>query len=327
MRRDMRVKGFQNIVLAVCALFFLGSAAQAEMLDRIVAVVNDDIITLTELNTAFAPYEDNIVKSYKGQDLDKVLRQQKGLLLQQMIDALLIEQEAKKAGPGIAVSDGEIDEVLRDMLAKNKVTLDEYMKRLAAEGQTLQKIKKEIRSQMLRMRLLRREVQARVLVTDEEIGRYYDSHRGEYEGKEAVRIFQILLPVPEHADEATQRKIRVQALEIRKRIVNGEPFEEMLRQGPVAAQAGDVGFIERGTILPEVEQAAFGLEKDQVSDVIQTEVGLHIIRVVDKRGAGFKPLTVVREEIKTRIEDEKVAKKYDEWIADVRKRAFVDIKL
>ena len=323
----MRVKSFQKIILAVFVILFLCPAARAAMLDRIVAVVNDDIITLAELNAAFAPYEGGIEENYKGPDKQKYVEQQKTLLLKQMIDAMLIEQEAKKAGAAVAVKDDEIEEVFRNMLAKNNVTMDEYTKRLASEGQTLQNIKKDIRSQMLRMRLLRSEVQAKVLVTDEEIGQYYDQHRDKYEGKEAVRIFQLLLPVPKDADAAARRKIEALANEMHQRILKAEPLEDLIARGQAGMQAVDVGFIERGTILPEVEKAAFGLEIGQISDVIESEVGLHIIRVVDKRGAGLKPIQTVRDEIKAIIEDEKVAKKYDEWIEDIRRKAFIDIRL
>ncbi|RPH31147.1 hypothetical protein EHM92_09230, partial [bacterium] len=206
----------------------------------------------------------------------------------------------------------------------------DYQKKLAAEGNTLENVKKEIKGQMLRMRLLRREVQSRILITDQEIGEFYDKHRQDYEGKEAVRIKQILLPVRADADKKERERIRNQALQLRERILKGEPFEQLAAQfskGPAAAQGGDIGFVERGVILPEVEKAAFGLSVGQLSEVIETEMGFHMIAVVDKRGAGLKPLPVVRNEIKAKIEDEKISKKYDEWIDGIRKRSFIDIRL
>jgi parvulin-like peptidyl-prolyl isomerase len=93
------------------------------------------------------------------------------------------------------------------------------------------------------------------------------------------------------------------------------------------AGGGDIGFVERGAILPDVEKAAFNLPVGGVSDVIESEMGFHIIVVVDKRGEGLKPLPVVRDEIKAKIEDEKIAKKYDEWIAGIRKKSFIDVRL
>jgi len=221
-------------------------------------------------------------------------------------------------------------DVINNMLVKNNATMEVYLKKLAEDGNTLEAVKKEIKTQMLRMKLLRREVQSKILITDEEIGEYYDKHRQDYEGKEAVRLKQILLPAPVGMNAAARDAIRQQARQIHDRILKGESFEMLAAQyskGPAAAEGGDIGFVERGVILPEVEKAAFGLPVGQLSSVIETEIGFHIIAVVDKRGEGLKPLPVVRNEIKAKIEDEKITKKYDEWIEGIRKKSFIDIRL
>ena len=318
----------------LAAILLIGlacGAVAAEVTDRIVAVVNDEVITLGELNRGFEPYAQNIEANYKGNDKEATLQQNKKVFLQRLIDQLLIEQQAKKAGAGFtAVSDEEVMNVVRDMLAKNNLSMENYVKKLAAEGNSLEAVKKEIRGQMLRMRLLRREVQSKIVITDEEIGDFYDKHRQDYEGAEAVRIKQILLPVAAGADNKTRESVKAQARQLRENISKGEPFEILAAQyskGPAAAQGGDIGFVERGVMVPEVEKAAFSLPAGQVSEVIETEMGFHIIAVVDKRGAGLKPLPMVRNEIKAKIEDEKVAKKYDEWMEDLRKKSFIDVRL
>ena len=325
------VKFFKIGLAAILLIGLACGVVAAEVTDRIVAVVNDEVITLVELNRGFEPYAKNIEVNYKGNDKEATLQQNKKVFLQRLIDQLLIEQQAKKAGAGFtAVSDEDVMNVVKDMLAKNNLSMENYVKKLAAEGNSLEAVKKEISGQMLRMRLLRREVQSKILVTDEEIGEYYEKNRQDYEGKEAVRIKQILLPVAADADKKTRDSVKEQARQLRERISQGEPFEILAAQyskGPAAAQGGDIGFVERGVMVPEAEKAAFSLPAGQVSDVIETEMGFHIIAVVDKRGAGLKPLPAVRNEIKAKIEDEKVTKKYDEWIEDLRKKSFIDVRL
>ncbi|MEE9910534.1 MAG: peptidylprolyl isomerase [Deltaproteobacteria bacterium] len=322
---------FKIYLASILAMLLTCGVVAAEVADRIVAVVNDDVITLAELNRAFEPYAKNIQASYKGSDMEKVLQQNKASFLQRLIDQMLIEHEAKKAGVGIAaIKDSEAMEALNEMLVKNNISMENYQKKLAAEGNSLENVKKEIKAQMLRMRLLRREVQSKILVTDEEIGEFYDKHRQDYEGKEAVRVKQIFLPAPADKGEATREKAKNQAKQLHERLAKGESFDGLAAQfskGPAAAQGGDIGFVEKGIILPEVEKAAFSLAVGQMSNVIETEMGFHIIAVVDKRGAGLKPLPAVRNEIKAKIEDEKLAKKYEEWIESVRKKNFVDIRL
>ncbi len=325
------MKIFQILLAALMAAMLAGTAPAADVADRIVAVVNDEVITLVELNRAFEPYGRNIEANYKGTDKENVLKQNKTLLLQRLVDQILIEQESKKGGKGIAaIKDEEVMAVVNDMLARNKVSMDDYLKKLAAEGNNLEAVKKEIRGQMLRMRLLRMEVQSKIVITDEEIGAYYNKHLQEYEGKEAVYIKQILLPAPAGMDWKERQQIREQAISLRQRIIAGEQFEALAAQyskGPAADQGGDIGFVEKGVILPVVEKAAFSLPKGQLSDVIESDLGFHIVAVMDKRGAGIKPLPQVRTEIKSKIEEEKLAKKYDEWIDGIRKKSFIDIRL
>lgn len=325
------MKIYKACFTVILAIMLAAGAQAAEKLDRIVAVVNDDVITMAELNRAFAPYARSIEKTYQGANKEDVLRQNKETLLQRLIDQMLIEQEMKRADAAVAaVKDEEVMNVISGMLARNNISMDDYVKKLAAEGTTLEMVKKEIKQQLMRMRLLRREVQSKILVTDEEIGHYYNEHRQDYEGKEAVRLKQILLPAPADGDKKTRESTREQARQLRDRILKGEPFELIAAQysrAPGASQGGDIGFVERGVMLPEVERVAFGLAAGQMSDVIESEVGFHLIAVVDRRGAGLKPIADVRNEIKAKIEDEKVAKKYDEWIESIRKKSFIEVRL
>jgi len=324
------VKFYRGMVLILLGVILLCAPVRAEVVDKIIAVVNDEIITLYEFNTAFEPYRKNIENTYKGTDKEAVIKQSREAFLQRLIDNILIEQEAKKSGAGIIVKDEEVMEVLQDILAKQKLSMQEFSKNLAKEGKSLDSVKKEIRGQMMRARLLRREVKSKILVSDEEIGEYYNKNRQEYEGKETVRIKQILLVLPPNTDKTIIAKVKNEAMQLHKRIKNGESFDLLAlnySQGPAAAQGGDVGFIGRGTIIPEVEAAAFSLPMGQVSEVIESSVGFHIIQVVDKKGAGLKPIAVVREEIKTKIEDEKLDKNFDEWIASVRAKSHIELKL
>jgi parvulin-like peptidyl-prolyl isomerase len=320
----------KKFVLIIFALMLLCAPAGAEVVDKIIAVVNDEIITLKEFNAAFAPYLKNIEDNYKGDDKEAVIKQSKEYLLKRLVDNLLIEQEAKKTGVGSSVKDEEVMDVVRDMIAKRKTNMEDFKKNLAREGSSLEALKKEITSQIIRMRLLRREIKNKVMVSDEEIGEYYNKNRQDYEGKEAVRIKQIFLAIPAKADKKTKAKIKEDAEQLRKRALTGEPFELLAAkysQGPGAAQGGDIGFVEKGAIIAALDTAAFKLPMEQISEVIESEGGFHIIKVVDKKGAGLKPIAAVREEIRAKLEDEKLEKKYEEWMTSVRKKSFIEIKI
>jgi peptidyl-prolyl cis-trans isomerase SurA len=323
------LKYVKRIVLIIsAATLFACMAAQAEVIDKIVAVVNNDIITRNEFNTAFEPYLKRIETTYQGDDKDAAIKQTQAAFLQRLIDNLLIEQEAKKSK--IDIKDEEIMAVLKESLTKQNLKMEDFIRKQESEGNTLASVKKDIKSQLMHVRLLRAEIKSKIIVSDQEIGDYYNQHRNDYEGKEAVRIKQILLIIPPNADKAIKAKIKKDAEKIHKRILDGESFERLAAkysQGPGAQQGGDIGFFEKGSAMPELEAVAFTLPLEKASQVIESSMGFHIIVVIDKRGAGIKPIAAVREEIKIKIEDEKLEKKFDEWIRSLRKKSYIDIRL
>jgi peptidyl-prolyl cis-trans isomerase SurA len=321
------VKFYRMIVLSMLFVMLISAAAFGEMADKIIVVVNDEVITLKEFNEVWEPYLKRIEETYQGNDKEGVIKQTKDAILQRLIDNLLIESEAKKSGASI--KDEEVMAVLKDTLARQNIGMEAFIKKLEKEGNSLVSVKNEIKGQLMRMRLMRWEIKSKIMISDQEIGDYYNQHRDEYEGKEAIRIKQILLMIPPNADKATKAKIKENAEQIQKRALSGESFDSLAAQysqGPAEVPGGDVGFIEKGGMIPELETAAFSLPMDQVSGVIESGLGFHIIMVVDKRGAGLKPIAVVRDEIKAKLEDAKLEKKYDEWISSVRKKSHVDIR-
>lgn len=314
--------------LAAAATLFLCVSAQAGVADRIVAVVNDEVITQSELNGAFEPYQAKIETSYSGAGRDKALTEARETLLNRMIDNLLLEQQARKAR--IVIQDEEVNNAIKDLLARRKISQDDMLKALEQEGTTLEAYKKGVLDQLMRIRLIQREIKSQVAVSDEEIGEYYSKHREEYEGKDAVRIKQILLPLPKGDDPAAKEKLRADAGAIHKRLMAGEPFDLLsgrYSQGPAAAAGGDIGYIEKGLILREVEEVAFSLPLNQISGIIESPVGFHIIQVIDRRGGGIKSIESVRGEIREKIDQEKMEKKFGEWLDNLRMRSHIEIKL
>jgi len=300
----------------------------AEITDRIIAIVNGDVITLMELNNTFEPYRKKMEESYRGPDKEKIIADNRLMMLNKMIENILIDQEAKKAG--LIVKDEEVMETITNLLARKKYTMEDLLNNLAQENSTFEAHKKDVKEHLLRMKLVRHELKSKIMITEEEIGEYYQQNRENYEGKEAVRLKQILLIFPRGADEKVKTNLRAEVDAILARLQKGESFDVIASrysQGSAAAAGGDIGFVEKGSMQPVVDSAAFSLKKDELSGVIESSIGFHIIKVIDKRGAGIKPIESVREEIKAKIEEDKWDKKYLEWIKELRKKSVIEIKL
>lgn len=319
-----------NKILAalVTITLLLSSGADAAIRDRIIATVNGEAITLYDLNTALQPVIQRIDANYKGPDKDKIVAEARQAILNRLIEEKLIEQEAKKFGS--VVKDEDVMSMINNMLTNNKISLEQLKKNLAKEDLTFEQYKEKTKTQILKMRLFKFEVNYKVTVSDDEIGEYYKSHRNEYEGKEAVRIKQILLLLPKDANSKTRETIRAKAESVYKQLKGGEPFDFLAAkysEGPAANRGGDLGFIERGAMLPEVEKMAFSMAVKEISPVFESPAGYHIIMIMDKRGEGVKSIDMVRAEIKRKIEAEKMDKKFEEWMTELRTKSLLEVKL
>lgn len=318
-----------KIFIFVCLVaVFLSVSLNARVTDRIVAIVNDEVITLSELNNAFKPHLENIEKSYKGDDRGKIIAETRLAMLNKMIDDTLVRQEARKLG--IVVKEEDVMGTIGDMFARRNISMEEFMNILAREGSSFEAYKKDVKEHLMKVRLVGRNIKSKVSVTDEEIGDYYSKHREDYEGEEAVRIKQILIIVPKDCGEKKKRKLKAEAGTIHKNLEEGEPFELLASkysQGPAAKIGGDLGFVEKGTMFPEVDEVVFSLKDGETSDVIESQVGFHIIKVIDRKGAGVKSLESVREEITDIIGRAKIEKKFYEWIEEMRKKSYVETRL
>jgi parvulin-like peptidyl-prolyl isomerase len=317
-----------HVLFVTAVVFSFAAMGEAAVADRIVAVVNNEVITLSELNRAFEPYQERFDANYRGNDREGALIEAKRELLDRMVDNVLMEQEAKKTG--ISVKDSEVAEAIADLMKQRNLSKEAFSKILEQEKITPELYNKDIKEQLIRMRLIGRDVKSRVAATDEEIGEYYRKHREDYDGKESIRLRQILLSVPEGASPEAKANIRKEAEAIHTRLLAGEPFEVLcakFSQGPGAEGGGDIGYIEKGAVLPEIESVAFALPLHKISDVIETSAGFHIIQVTDRRGAGAKTIETAREEIKAKLDSQKMEKKYTEWLKELREKSGIEIRL
>lgn len=316
------------VVMALVLILLFPAALRADFEDRIVAVVNDDVVTLSELDAESESFMKRIENVPQGADQQTIVRETRKAALNKLIDDLLIEQESRRLG--ISATDADVEKTVENIMKDRNISREELEASITREGGTLEEYAREVRRYLLKMKIMAREIKPKIAVGEDEIGEYYRKHLDRYEGKEAVRVSQILFIVPKGSNEETRRELKSQASALREKLEAGEPFEFMANrysQGPAAKSGGDLGFVERNMMFPAVDEAAFSLEIGAVSEVIESPIGFHIIRVTDRRGAGVKPVSEVRQEITDTIRNEKMEKRFLEWMETLKKKSHIDIRL
>jgi len=303
------------------------ASAASELLDRIVAVVNEDIILLTELNDRMRPYVQRIRQ--QGFDADqerKMLFKVREEMLNRLVDEKLTDQEIRRND--IQVDDSEIDRTIERIKQSNYFTDEDLRQYLEREQLTMQEYRAQIKEQVQRTRLVNYQVKSKIVITEEEIQAYYDSHPEEYGGKVSYHLRNILMRVPEYSTDAEKQAVAAQIQQIREQIDAGESFGALairFSQGPAAADGGDLGEFERESLSPQIQAALDGLQEGQATAVLDTDVGFQLFYVESIKRSQGTPLDSVRGEIQQKLFAEVVDKKFIAWLEDLRSQSHIKI--
>ncbi len=297
--------------LALLAPASLLSAGQVQ--DRIVAIVNSDLIMHSDMKRELAPGREQIQKEYRGEALAHRLRTVEYMALTSMIERKLQLQEAKVKG--IEVSGQEVRQTLQQMKQQGE-TIDE----------TNPANLKNIQEQLILLKVVDKEVRSGVMVADSDIKRYFQGHHDRFALPEEYTISQILLR-PRSPDDTFDAKAK--AADITALLKRGEPFEDLALQfsdGPNASRGGRLGLVRQGELLPGIERAIAKLVPGGISDTIETSEGFHIVRLEDKQPKQFRSYEAVRAEIQGLVFQQKSEDVFQAWLEELKNKAYIEIK-
>ena len=302
-------------------------AQEPEVIDRIVAVVNSDIITLYDLNRALKPYEENIkALGYTSEKERQTLFQVRKDLLDQLIDSKLADQEIERAQ--ITVSERDIDRTIERMKEARSFTDEQLREGLARQGMTMAEYRKEIKEQILRTKLVNREVKSKIVITSEEIKAYYDSHQNEYAGETKYYLYNIFVRLLPEADTAEREDALRQMNGAVVRLNQGLSFEDLVKQlkdSSSRVQGTDLGLYRLEELSEQLQGAVAKLKAGEFSQVLDTDFGPQIIYLQKIQKTPAKSLDEIESEIEEKLYNESVNNKYQDWLDDLRKRSLIKI--
>ena len=293
--------------LVGAGLLALSASSRAEIIERVVAKVNGDIITQSE----FEARQLAAVQAARipNEQVEAYLRQNNARILQEAVDDLLITQRA--ADLGIKLRPEYVLDVIDGIKKENNIPDDAELKRqLRREGMSLDDLKRNIERSVLRRQVLSRELEQKATVTDTEARAEYEQHKSEYGKSASVHLQEIV--VPESA----------QAQDVVRRARGGEDFSSLARALSTAgsrANGGDLGQVNPGDMNPELAKVVGALAVGGVSDPIALENGFRIVRLVAKEDATVTPYEDLKEEITKRLTQQRMASVYDEYVVGLRK--------
>ncbi len=309
-------------------LFVLGlnQVVHARIVDRVVAKVNEKIITLSDVTREAKVMKLENPGRFKHLNLNdpRMLK----FFLDQMISTILIESELKKIGR--QVTDKEVEAAYASIKRKNKMSDEQFKAFLKKKGLTLEEYKVALKQRIERIRFFSFTIKSHITITDAQVKAYYEKHKEEFGGDERVRIAQIFVPVPKDlpGDERLQRQNII--MKIQGELYKGKDFFDIIKKyakNPLVRGYADMGWFKRKDLMKPIADVAFKLKKGAVSDVIETKLGFHIIKVLGIQRTKGRKLEDVRPKIERILYQEESEKRLDRWLENAKKQANVQIML
>ena len=312
----------------LCLMFMSANLVEGKIFDRVAAKVNNEIITLSAIEARAEVLKQKNIQTDGGNQIVDDGRQFLKEALDVIIEEKLQIQQGKKMG--FEIDDITVDAAIKNIEKNNALEEGQLEILLESEGKSIEAYKNRIRDQILVSRIVRFEMGSRVVVGKRKIEKYYHDNQKKFWEPGKVRARHILILFEKDGSEITRKEKNKEIKRILAELEEGKDFAEAAKEyseDVSASMGGDVGFVVKGQMVPEFEKAVFRLKEGEISNVVETEYGYHIIKAEKIQKGRTLPFKEVEAEIKNTLVKRKQKSAYENWMRELREAAFIEISL
>src|SRR3989441_3243570 len=327
----MYYRSGRALLTAIILLVASGGLAQTKTVDEIIAWVNSDIILKSEFETRKAQIRNDLAEApprgrgLQGAQLEQAFNDAQKILLRDLIDETLLLQQAKDMGLN---ADLEVIKTMEQLRQERKLgSLDDLEKAIVTQGYSIDEFKQNIKTRYLTSQVLQRDVYGRVIITTDEMKKYYDANIKNFDRPAGIRVREISVYTENRGPaeiESQKKKIEDALAAVKK----GENFAEVASknsESQTAQEGGDLGFFVRGELAAPLEEVASKLNKGQVSDVLELKGAFMILKVEDKHDGGILPFELAQKEIQDILWQQGIQPKIREFVTKLRSDGFIKL--
>lgn len=298
----------------------------AEVVESIIAVVNGDIITQTDLENRIKSGERMQSKTRAFKELEKENRRR--MALDQLIDQAILDQQIKKAD--IEVTDEEIMRAIKNILRQNGMTMQLLRTEIVKKGLTWSQYQANVKREIKKVKFVNQVISTEVKISDRDLRDYFDKHRSSFHGGKQVHIAEIVFPFTEVNSEAEAIELRDKAIRVAHEVhANPASFARLAKQhsrGPNADKGGDLGMVNIADLPSSVGEAVRVLPAGGVTPPIPTDNAVVIAKVVAWPKLSAEQFEKVRDTIYDRLHDERIADALNAYIQRAKQHAYIEIR-
>jgi len=318
-------------ILFLFLFTLLAQTAYGDVVDRVVAVVNEDVITLSEVNEEGKPLFQRVAEQAPASELPEALKQVRKTVVEKLIEKKLMLQEAKKAN--ITVSDEEVEKAFELILKRNNTSLQQFRGQLATMGLTEAQYRENLKDQVLSSKLVSYEVRSKVIIPESKIIDYYDTHYTERVGEGGFYLLQIGIAWGTDKDnnEVTKEEARKKAERIRSLAVTGQDFKQLAHEYsdlPSAVDGGDIGVLSKDEMSAEMLEVISKTKAGDITKIIETSAGFQFFKVMSSQEGQIitkVPYESVKDDIYDILYQQEIEVRFEEWLKAKKEQSYIKI--
>ncbi|MHB1286003.1 MAG: SurA N-terminal domain-containing protein [Leptospirales bacterium] len=315
------------IVLETGILVPVSARADKVLIDQVMAVVNHHMITKSELDRSLAPTFKKLHTRFRGTAYKELVASLEYKLLMKKINERLELEEAERQG--LTLTDDELDRAIESIMQKNNFTEKWQLKSaLAEQGMTFRRYRQQLRKQMTIMKLMNQEVRSTVVISPDEVRQYYLAHRNKYQLPPHVTLADIFLKIPAGSSLDQIKQIQGRGEHIIRQLKRGDDFVILAgseSEGPNAENGGSLGDLTKDQLLPELVAPAFSIPVGQISNLIRSENGFYIIKVLKRDDHAYRRFKDLKDQILNDLTKKTTEKRIRIWLEKLRAKSYVVI--
>jgi len=315
--QPIAVQGFRWVIMALGA-WLLGPSAHAATANRIVAVINDDIITQGDINVRLSGLMQEAGAEHLGAGQAEMMRQ---AVVERLLEERLILQEAKRLK--LTIDPKEVTDRMK-MVRERLGSKEAFDAMLAQTGLNEEQLKMKLREQLLVQKAIDEQVRRRIVITPAEVAQAATVPPTSTEHEEEVDAYHLMIRVTDERPAAEAEQLVNQ---LHEQLLAGADFSELAKQhseGPHAEDGGHLGWLRPGELMPELDDVLFKLQPGEVSGPLQTRLGFHLLKVAARRGAAQAHLSDA-DQAEARLYQQKFAKAIQKWLESLRQKAYIQV--
>lgn len=319
-----------GVMLALAGVLFTARPASAEIVERIVAVVNDDVVLLSELRDRLQPYLAEIRALPSAVEREARLQQATREMLQAMVDEDLITQQARRSN--VTVTAEEVDRAIGNVIRANHMDRAQFIQALAGQGMSYAQYTIDVRRQLLALKVLNARVRGRINITTEDVRDAYNQTVRQVRMTDSFEGAHIFVRVPANAGPRELAAARARAEQALARVRGREAFADVARamseDAATREEGGALGTHVHGQLDPALDDMFLSLEPGEVApELVRTSLGFHVLKLLSRDASEVQPFEAVKEGLYQQLVEREMGRQQQLWLKELRRRAFLQMRL